>query len=342
MTTAVATIRYLEVEPGATALRSGSPPPLPDGWARVRVAACGVCGTDLHVLNGMPLPRDATYPVRPGHEVAGTVIEGGGGRIGVGDEVVLHPLIPCGRCFACRSGHENRCRTATALGLDHDGGLADELVWPADRMILAPGIPAEQAAVLADAVASAHHALRLAELPPAGALTVLGAGGVGAHVLQLARALDPTARLTAVVRSEATARRLESLGLGVAVVVGGDDCARRVSGPQDAVVEFGAAAAVDQGLRMLGRGGRFVIGSMGEQPLELGTTLTAIATRELRVVGTYASTIADLRAAVDLVTAGRLDVSRSVSHRVPLGRAGEALELLERRPPGFARAVVIP
>jgi D-arabinose 1-dehydrogenase-like Zn-dependent alcohol dehydrogenase len=337
VTTAVATVRYLEVEPGATALRSGSPSPLPDGWARVRVGACGVCGTDLHLLGGMPLPRDATYPVRPGHEVAGTVIEGGGGRIGPGDDVVLHPLLPCGRCPACRGGRENRCRSATALGLDHDGGLADEVVWPADRMIPAPGIPVEQAAVLADAVASAHHALRLAELPRGGALTVLGAGGVGAHVLQLARALDPDARLTAVVRSEASARRLRELGIDVMI---GAEHVLEASGPQDAVVEFGAG--VEHGLRMLARGGRLVIGSMGQQPLELATTLTAIATRELHVVGTYASTVADLRIVVDLVMDGRLDLSRSVSHRVPLDRAGEALELIERRPPGFARAVVIP
>jgi 2-desacetyl-2-hydroxyethyl bacteriochlorophyllide A dehydrogenase len=335
VTTASQTVRHLEVRPGATALRSGAAPPLRDGWARVRVAACGVCGTDLHLLRGMPLPRDATYPVRPGHEVAGTVVEG---ATAVGDQVVLHPLIPCGRCVACRRGHENRCRDATALGIDHDGGLADEVVWPIDRIVPAPGIPAEHAAVLPDAVASAYHALGLAGLPAGGALTVLGAGGVGSHVLQLARVLDPAARLTAVVRSEGTARRLEALAIGAEVVVG----APRI-GAQDAVVEFGAGAeAVARALPMLARGGRLVIGSMGEEPLELATTLTAVATRELQIIGSYASTIADLRAVVDLVAAGRLDVSRSVSHRVPLDRAAEALDLVARRPPGFARAVVIP
>jgi threonine dehydrogenase-like Zn-dependent dehydrogenase len=97
VTTASATIRHLEVEPGATVLRTGRPSPLRDGWARVRVAACGVCGTDLHLLRGMPLPRGASYPARPGHEVAGTVIEG---PTALGDQVVLHPLIPCGRCAA--------------------------------------------------------------------------------------------------------------------------------------------------------------------------------------------------------------------------------------------------
>jgi 2-desacetyl-2-hydroxyethyl bacteriochlorophyllide A dehydrogenase len=332
-------VRCLEIDPGHARLSEAAPPALPDGWGRVRVRACGVCGTDLHLLHGMPLPRDATYPVRPGHEVAGTLVEGAGGGLAAGDDVVLHPLIPCGACGACRRGHENRCRTATAIGLDHAGGLADEVVWPLHRMVRAPGIPAEQAAVLPDAVASAYHALMLAELPPGGALTVLGAGGVGAHVLQLARVLDPAARLTAVVRSDGTAARLARLELGIDVVRDSGD----VSGGQDAVVEFGGGAlALSRALPMLARGGRLVIGSMSEEPLDLATTVTAVATRELQIVGSYASTIDDLVAVVQLAASGRLDLSRSVSHRVALDRAGDALELLERRPPGLSRIVVLP
>lgn len=348
MTEVATTIRRLEVGPGEVELGAAARPEPPPGWGRVRVGACGVCGTDLHLLRGMPLPRQVTYPVRPGHEVAGTLVEAedGEGGLALGDEVVLHPLKPCGSCRACRSGLENQCRQATALGLDHDGGLADEVVWPLDRMVPAPGIRAEQAAILADAVASAHHALELAEVPAGGALTVLGAGGVGAHVLQLGRLRDPGARLTGIVRSEASARRLEALDLGIEVQREVRGSARRVldsAGPQDAVVEFGAgAAAIPEGLPMLARGGRFVIGSVGEEPLELQTTLTAIATRELRVLGSYASTIADLVAVVELVASGRLDVSASVSHLVPLERAREALELIERRPPGLARVVVVP
>ena len=120
-------------------------------------------------------------------------------------------------------------------------------MWPLDRMVAARGIPAEQAAVLPDAVASAYHALVLADLPPGGALCVLGAGGVGAHMLALARVLYPDARLTAVVRSTGTAERLERLGLGLTLVRGVEEWAKRVvaaCGPQDAVVEFGAGAAV--------------------------------------------------------------------------------------------------
>ena len=344
--TAAATVRCLEVEPGRARLREAAPAALPAGWGRVRVSACGVCGTDLHLLHGMPLPRAATYPVRPGHEVAGTLVEGAGAQLAPGDPVVLHPLIPCGVCVSCRRGRENRCRKATVLGLDHDGGLADEVVWPLHRMVPARGIPSDQAAVLPDAVASAYHALMLAELPPGGALCVLGAGGVGAHVLAIARVLDPDARLTAVVRSAGTAERLERLGLDVTLVRTLEGCARRVidgSGPQDAVVEFGAgSAAAREALPMLVRGGRFVVGSISEDPFEPATTLTALVTRELLVVGSYASSLSDLAAVTGLTASGRLDLSASVSHWVALERAQDALTLLAERPPGLARVVVVP
>ena len=93
---------------------------------------------------------------------------------------------------------------------------------------------------------------------------------------------------------------------------------------------------------MLARGGRFVVGSIGDEALDLGATLTQLATRELHVVGSYASTIADLGAVVHLAAIGRRDLSASVSHELPLERAAEAFVLLERRPTGLARVVVIP
>jgi propanol-preferring alcohol dehydrogenase len=224
--------------------------------------------------------------------------------------------------------------------------MADEVIWPLHRLVPAPGLEPEQAAVLADAGASAYHALMLARLPAAGALTVLGPGGVGTQVLALARGLAPDVRLTAVARSDATKDRIDALGLGVEVILGAPGSARKVvqnAGPQDAVVDFGGGPeAIGQALPMLARGGRLVIGSMSDEPVALGATVTQMATRELEVLGSYASTIADLGAVVHLAATGRLDLAAAVSHRVPLTRALEALQILERRPPGLSRVVVLP
>jgi 2-desacetyl-2-hydroxyethyl bacteriochlorophyllide A dehydrogenase len=339
--------RFIELKPRDVRLCEEDSPVPPEGWVRVNVSACGICGTDLHLYEGMP-ERGWSYPVRPGHEVTGVVSSdgNGAGSVAPGDQVVLHPLIPCGQCQACTSGLENLCRAAPAMGFDAVGGLADEIVWPAHRMVPAPGIAPEQAAILADAGASAYRALALAELPPGGALAVLGAGGIGTHILQIARALDPGARLTAVVRSGATAERLEALGIGITLIDGVPGSHKSVpaaNGPQDAVIEFGAGAdALGEAPPMLKRGGRLVVGSIEDRPLDLKTTLGVFATRGLQVLGAMGSTLEDLRSVVELASSGRLDLSASVSHRLPLSQTAQALAVLEERPPGLMRVVVTP
>ena len=345
-------IRYVEVAPGSVELRRGPAAPLEEGMARVRVLACGVCGTDLHLLHGMVLPVGAAYPVRPGHEVCGVVDEvrpspssGAAATLpAVGTTVVLHPLATCGRCERCVGGRDHLCADARILGLDADGGMADEVVWPLDRLVAVDGLPPAQAALLPDAVATAYHALGVAALPPGGTLCVLGAGGIGTHVLQLARALDPKVRLAAVVRSEATAERVRQLG--AEVVLGLDGAAkalRSLVGEADAVIDFsGAEEAPAAGLRMLGRGGRLVLGSVVDSPLQLGMATTTVVMRELSVVGAFSASLADLRAVAALASEGHLDLSGSVSALMPLVDAAAALELLDRRPPGLVRLVLEP
>ena len=101
-------------------------------------------------------------------------------------------------------------------------------------------------------------------------------------------------------------------------------------------------AGVERIVASLARGGRLVFGSVSEEALAPATTVSALVTRELQVLGTYTSTLADLAAVAALAAGGRLDLSRSVSHRVPLAEADRALDLLAERPPGMARVVVVP
>lgn len=344
-------MRYVEINPGEVLVKDGDPPDAPPGWARVRVDACAVCGSDVHMLEGMDLPPGVTYPMRPGHEVAGTVLSlEPGARAGapvdvrVGDRVVLHPLAPCGTCEACLRGREQRCARARILGFTDAGGLADEVVWPAERLVAVNDIPPVVAALLPDAVATAYHALETAALPPGGSLVLLGAGGVGTHLLHLAKVVDPTATLLAVVRSESTAERVRALG--VECVVGLDGAARTVRdrlGEVDAVVDFsGATASPGTGIRMLRRGGRLVLGSIVDEPVQLGVNTTTVVMREIQIVGSYASTIHDLREVARLTAEGKLDLQQSASLRMPLERAAEAIHTVRDRPAGHVRLVLQP
>ncbi|MGH7760209.1 MAG: alcohol dehydrogenase catalytic domain-containing protein [Candidatus Dormibacteraceae bacterium] len=340
-------MRFVEVAPGEVRLAEGPPPVPPPGWALVRVLACGLCGSDLRLARGMVLPKGVAYPLRPGHEVSGIVEslpQPTPGGFAEGDLVVLHPLFPCGECAACLGGQEQRCPSARVLGIHDPGGMAELVIWPVSRMLPAPALGAPEAALLTDAAATAYHALRLAALPARGRLCVLGAGGVGEQVLRLAQLLTPGVTLAAVVRSEASARRVRMLGAHV--VAGLDGAAQRLRsevGRFDAAIDFsGAAEAAAEGVRMLGPGGRLVVGSVGDNTFELGTTVSGVATRELQVLGCYVSTLADLRAVLKLAISGRLDMSRAVTEVLSLTDAPHAFDRLERRGEGVARLVLQP
>ena len=222
------------------------------------------------------------------------------------------------------------------LGLHRPGGLASEVVWPVSRMVAVPGLDPRHAAVLADAVATAKRALDKAQLPDGGALCVFGAGGVGTHVLELARLADPTARLTGMVRSASSAVRLR--GAGYEAFVRGTDL--RPYGPFDAIVDFsGDPVAPALAMRNLRPGGTLVFGSVLEGDLALGAA-QRLQARELVVAGVYSSSMQDLRAVAELARSGALDLSGSVTHEFPLADAREAFRTLAVRPPGMVRVVV--
>jgi 2-desacetyl-2-hydroxyethyl bacteriochlorophyllide A dehydrogenase len=312
---------------------------LPPGHARIAVSACGLCGTDLHLFHGMRLPPGVRYPVHPGHEVAGTVVELGPDTakgLPVGTPVVLHPLAECGACESCRAGRPDDCPGGEVLGLHRPGGLAEEVVWPVSRMVAVPGVDPRQAAILADAVATAKRALDKARVPVGGALCVLGAGGVGTHVMELARLADPTVHLMGVVRSQGSADRLRAAGFD-SVVAGAD---LRPHGPFDAVIDFsGDPAAPTLGTRLLCPGGTLVFGSVLDGDLALASA-QRVQVRELVIAGVYSSSMDDLRAVAELAVSGALDLSASVTHTFSLSASAEAFATLSARPPGMVRVVV--
>ncbi|AOH85851.1 hypothetical protein AWL63_19725 [Sphingomonas panacis] len=333
----------LTISPGSLSLQRAEVAPRPEGWVRLKVLACGICGTDLHLLHGMKMPLGAEYPVHPGHEVSAEVIEADvhSGFV-PGSRVVLHPLLPCGGCDDCLSGRENHCASAEMLGVHRAGGLAREMIWRADRLVPADALDPDYAALLPDAVATAYHALRRSNLPRGGKLTVIGSGGVGTNVLQIARAIDPDVTIAAVVHSAGTAKRIEALG--IPVVQGLDGAGRAMRdrfGAMDAAIDFsGAEAAPSEAIRMLRKGGRLVLGSVRDEKVSLATTWTGLMTREIEIVGSYSSTIDDLRAVTELVGSGRLSLAGLVSHRFALEDVEEAFDVLEKRPAGMVRVVV--
>jgi propanol-preferring alcohol dehydrogenase len=162
------------------------------GEALVKVDACGVGLTVLNYMRGDLGQRPEDLPRIPGHEVIGTVAETGPGVVGFrrGDRVMSYFYLICGHCDCCRTSHEPLCRNLKGnVGVARDGGYADYLVLPAVNFLPLPnGIDPVAATAIPDAIATPFHACRRAAVGPGDVVVVIGAGGgVGIHMLQMAR-----------------------------------------------------------------------------------------------------------------------------------------------------------
>jgi NAD+-dependent secondary alcohol dehydrogenase Adh1 len=164
----------------------------------VRVGGAGLCRTDLHIIEGQWAAKsNVALPYTLGHENAGWVHEVGPAveHLQPGDAVILHPLVTCGFCRACRAGDDVHCQASAFPGIDTDGGMAELLLTSARSVVpLAPGIEPADVAALADAGLTAYHAVKKAVplLFPGSTCVVLGAGGLGHIGIQCLRAMTAT------------------------------------------------------------------------------------------------------------------------------------------------------
>ncbi len=231
-----------------------APEPGP-GELLIRVAACGVCRTDLHVTEGdLPVHRER---ITPGHEVVGYVTALGGGVTGwsLGDRVGIAWLRhTCGVCRYCRRGNENLCPYSTYTGWDADGGYAEQAVVPADYAYRLPaGYPDTELAPLLCAGIIGYRALLRADLPPGGRLGLYGFGASAHLCAQVALAQGATVH---VLTRGAAAREL-ALGLGAASAGEATDAPPE---PLDAAILFAPAGElVPVALAALDRGGTLAV-----------------------------------------------------------------------------------
>ncbi|MEZ5074622.1 MAG: zinc-binding dehydrogenase [Solirubrobacterales bacterium] len=316
------------------------------GEALVRVHACGLCGTDLHLAVDGDLPVERT-PITLGHEAAGVVVAvGPGGDAGEeGRRVALFPAASCGRCRFCHAGREALCESAKVYGMARDGGLAEYVAVPARSLLPLPdGVPFDVGAIVTDGVATPFHALRSRGRLRAGeSVGIFGCGGLGTHAIALARLMGAAPIVAVDVDSRARERAL-ALGADAAIDPGEGDLARAVrataGGGLDLALELvGRPDTVEGAVRCLGKGGRAVVVGVGPERASL-PPLVAFVGREQAVLGSFGADRADSADLYALIAAGRLDLSGSISARYPLAEADAALQHLARDRGRVVRIVV--
>jgi 2-desacetyl-2-hydroxyethyl bacteriochlorophyllide A dehydrogenase len=296
------------------------------GEVVIRVAAAGLCGTDYRIWNG---DRPVAYPRVMGHELVGHVLALGEdvSGLGVGQKVAVEPNYSCGHCPLCREGNRNLCLSRTAVGIDVDGGFAQEVTLPARCCWPAPAGVSDEQLLLTEPLAVVVRAVRRGQPAAGQTAAVLGVGTLGLLAVQVLRARG--LRVLAVGRS---ARRLplaQELGADATAVSEADDAvaaARALSGREgvDLVVETaGTAAAVAQAVDLCRPGGRVVLTGLPHEPTELD--FFRVVRRELSIVGSmiYQDEFPE---AMRLLADGAVRAGRLLTHRFPLAKIDEAFE----------------
>ncbi|MQY08622.1 zinc-binding dehydrogenase [Actinomadura macrotermitis] len=315
--------------------------PVPEpgpGEVRIRVEAAGVCLSDVHLIDGglkpLFLPGDT---VTLGHEVAGTVDALGPGVTAwrPGQRVLL-------------AAGEERDGVVHTRGVDYDGGWAEYALATAGTLLAIPDdLPFEQAAIIPDAVSTPWAAItttgRTRPGRPAG---VWGAGGLGAHAVQLLRVAG-AAPIIAVDPLPAARDRALDFGADVAVDPAAEDAVEQIRAASggiglDIAFDFAGVAPVrEQAARCLGPRGRMVLVGLTHQPLTISDG-TAFSYLQQQIRGHYGSEFTDLPELLALVRGHRLDFSRSVSGVLPLADAREAVDRLIRKEGNPIRLVLKP
>ncbi len=322
------------------------PTPVPGpAEALVRVAACGVCHTDLHYIDhGTPTFKPP--PIILGHEISGTVAGLGSGVTSLheGDRVLLPAVLTCGHCTLCRTGRENICEQSRMLGNNLDGGYAEYVVAPAkDLFALPDGVPLIESAIIADAITTPYHAVvRRGRVVPGDWMVVFGCGGVGLNLVQMGTVVG--ARVIAVDLSEQKLDWARQFGAEVRLnpskVDRLDREIRRFTGTgADVAFEaIGKSATQEQAFASVRTGGRVVL--VGFNPEALALNPGRIMFREIEVLGSLGCRPVDYPRVIELARQQRIKVVELVTHRYRLDQIHQALDTL--RSGEAIRAVVIP
>lgn len=311
----------------------------------VKIGGAGVCRTDLHILEGQWKEKSGVaLPYTIGHENAGWVAEVGEAvtNVDVGDPVILHPLVTCGLCRACRAGDDVHCMNSAFPGIDAAGGYAEYLKTSARSVVpLASSLEPASVAALADAGLTAYHAAAKAAraLWPGDKAVVIGAGGLGHIGIQVLRALSPV-EMIVIDRSPEALALARELGADHTLLADGSEADRvrdlTAGHGAEAVLDFvGEGGAVETGVACLRRNGNYyVIGYGGHLHVP---TIDVIST-EINFIGNLVGSYNDLSELMVLAAHGKVALH---TQRYPLASFRQALDDLHAGAVR-GRAILIP
>jgi len=314
----------------------------------IRVAACGICGSDVHGYDGSSGRR--IPPIVMGHEAAGVVasVEAGVNKITEGDRVTFDSTIFCGTCDFCRRGEINLCDHRQVLGVScpdyrRHGAFAEYVVVPARIVYKLPDRMSFEEAAMLEAVAVALHAVSLSEVSAGSSVLVVGAGMIGLLILQALRVAGSSRILVADIEDS---RLVLAKKLGASEVLRADepDILSRIlqfstTGVDLAVEAVGRNETVRLAIDSIRKGGRVTL--VGNISPEITLPLQKVVTRQIRLQGSCASA-GEYPRAIELVASGAIDVKGLITAVAPLADGPHWFERLYTRESNLMKVVLTP
>jgi 2-desacetyl-2-hydroxyethyl bacteriochlorophyllide A dehydrogenase len=314
-------VRYREVQEPAVGV----------GDVLVRSREAGLCRTDIEMMTGVFTdPRWVRFPVIPGHEWAGTVVEVGADveSVHVGDRVVCEGFIVCHRCARCRSGETHWCERIEALGFTRPGGYAELVAVPEGVVHRLPEHVSFDAGVLVEPASVVLRGLEKARPQTGEAVGVIGVGTLGALAIALLRLHAPS-RIVAYGVREEELELARALGATEVVLVGDGTPA---PDELDLVVETaGAAVAVELATQLSRPGGRAVLLGIAGEGRALTLPSDLLVGKDMALIGSIAYPASTWSRVVGLITEGVLDLDPIVTHRFAMSDFEEAVRLMDDR-----------
>lgn len=307
------------------------PTPRPDE-VLVRVGACGICGTDLHIIDGdSPLAR---YPIIPGHEFAGEVVAVGSDvaqrygkeNITVGSRIAVEPNLYCGYCDSCRTGHENLCLNYAALGVTTNGAVAQYVAVPVAKAYALPDNMSFREGALIEPVSCAVHGMHILNPRSGDTFLIVGAGTMGLLLLQLAvrggasrvAMVDVNAQRLALAEQLGPTRTYSDIKQALKDEPLGFNCV---------IDATGVAPVIENAFMAVKRGGKLLIFGVASNEARISLSPFRIYNDEITIIGSMA-VLFSFQAALDLISTGVINTEAMLTKALPLQDFLEALDMV--------------
>ena len=327
-------------KPGTVVLKEKEMPALKSGFARIKVMAAAICATDLEVIDGN-IP--ASYPLTPGHEWSGKVVEVSDGECSswVGKRVTGSNDVVCGKCEACISGNWRYCKDFKEIGFKGDGAYAEYVDIPVRGLVELPSTLSYEAAALTEPMGVALGVWEKLDPKFGGTCMIYGAGSIGLCALAVAKALGMR-KIVVVATTSARLEIAKKLGAYATVATREEDLFEKMKeyhpeGTDYIIEATGIEECIQNSFKLCKKGGYVALAGYGRGK-NMSIRIDDIHVNNLHVVGA-GNNWNQHKKAVNFISDGSVDMSLFTTDIIKLEEFERGLELARKRPVGFVKAI---